>query len=213
MQWGLDTDQVTGSHCNQLPSICTGGDCPSGTSGTVKSPSYPSNYPHNQHVSSPLKVAAGSAIELTFSAVDIEPHASCDYDYVQVLNSDNSQMVKVCGTNKPTTLKSSGNQMTVVFHSDGSVNAKGFTADWKSVAAATTPTSGSLTSPNYPENYPDNLNMKEYKITVAAGKKIELTIDDLDIETESSCGYDSLKVYNTPASGARTLISVSNSCR
>ena len=36
-----------------------------------------------------LQVASGSAIELTFTDIDIEPHGSCDYDYVQVLISYN----------------------------------------------------------------------------------------------------------------------------
>ena len=89
-----------------------------------------------------MQVASGSAIELTFTDIDIEPHGSCDYDYVQVLisnnidrsninqvrhlrfisfpnqvlNTDNSQLVKACGTTKPAVLKSTGNKMTVVFH-------------------------------------------------------------------------------------------------
>ena len=51
----------------------------------MKSPNYPSNYDNDKHVTFPLEVAAGSAIELTFTDIDIEPHASCSYDYVQVL--------------------------------------------------------------------------------------------------------------------------------
>merc|ERR1712107_267708 len=131
-----------------LTSACTGGDCSSGTSGEVKSPNYPSKYDNNKHVSFPLEVASGSAIELTFTDIDIEPHGSCDYDYVQVLNTDNSQLVKACGTTKPVVLKSTGNKMTVVFHSDGSVVHKGFSATWKSVEAAAMPTSGEIKSPN-----------------------------------------------------------------
>ena len=82
-------------------SACTGGDCSSGTSGTVKSGNYPSNYDNDKHVTFPLEVASGSSIELeftggkklslevnesySFSDIDIEPHGSCSYDYVQVL--------------------------------------------------------------------------------------------------------------------------------
>ena len=33
-----------------------------------------------------------------------------------MLNTDNSQLVKACGTTKPAVLKSTGNKMTVVFH-------------------------------------------------------------------------------------------------
>ena len=93
---------------------------------------------------------------------------------------------------------------------------KGFSATWKSVEAAAMPTSGEIKSPNYPENYPDNLNTKEYKITVAAGKKVELSIVDMVIEADgSTCPYDNLKAYDTPAGGSPTLIAVrifSSSC-
>ena len=51
----------------------------------MKSPNYPSNYDNDKHVTFPLEVASGSSIELTFDDIDIEPHASCSYDYVQVL--------------------------------------------------------------------------------------------------------------------------------
>ena len=87
------------------------------------------------------------------------------------------------------------------------------------------PTSGEIKSPNYPDKYPDNLNRKEYKIVVATGKKVELTssaqgqtsllqvelsIVDMEIEADgSTCPYDNLKAYDTPAGGSPTLIAVS----
>ena len=136
-----------------------------------------------------------------------------DLILIQVLNTDNSQLVKACGTTKPAVLKSSGNKMTVIFHSDGSVVHKGFSATWKAVEAAALPTSGEIKSPNYPANYPDNLNRKEYKIAVAAGKKVELTIVDMEIEADgSTCPYDNLKAYDTPAGGSATLIAVRILC-
>ena len=115
--------------------------------------------------------------------------------------------------------------MIVVIDSDGSVVHKGFSATWKSVEAAAMPTSGEIKSPNYPDKYPDNLNRKEYKIVVATGKKVELTssaqgqksslqvelsIVDMEIEADgSTCPYDNLKAYDTPAGGSPTLIAVS----
>ena len=49
----------------------------------MKSPNYPSNYPDNSDTSTPIQVADGARIELTFVDFNIEAHASCDYDYVQ----------------------------------------------------------------------------------------------------------------------------------
>ena len=128
-----------------------------------------------------------------------------------MLDTDNSQLAKACGTTKPAVLKSMGNKMTVVFHSDYSEVYKGFSATWKAVEADAMPASGEIMSPNYPENYPDNQETG-YQIVVAPGKKVELTIIDMAIEADGSvssvCPYDNLKVYDTPAVGSRSLIAV-----
>jgi len=51
------------------------------------------------------------------------------------------------------------------------------------------------------------LNRKEYEIVVAAGKRVELTFEDLVIEANGSdCPYDNLKAYDTLAAGSPTLI-------
>ena len=197
------------------PRRCSGGDCESGTSGTVKSPNYPLNYPVDQHLTYPLMVAEGKAIELTFTSMDIEECTDPDFggkcycDYVEVLDSDGSQLFKECNSEIPSPLTSTGNTMSIVFHSDYSVNQNGFSADWKMVDPPEAVSSGIETSPNYPENYPDNLNMKQYVIKVAQGKKVELTIEDLAIEACEDCSCDRLEIYDTPATGYPTILDVS----
>jgi len=61
--------------------------------------------------------------------------------------------------------------MTVLFHSDDSVNKKGFKASWKALAGTS---SGEVTSPNYPAKYPHN-HQETKIISVPEGKTIELT--------------------------------------
>ena len=112
------------------PRRCSGGDCESGTSGTIKSPNHPLNYPVDQHVTYPLMVAEGKAIELTFTSMDIEECTDPDFggkcycDYVEVLDSDGSQLFKECNSEIPSPLTNTGNTMLIVFHSDYSVNQR-----------------------------------------------------------------------------------------
>jgi len=53
-------------------------------------------------------------------------------------------------------------------------------------------TSGTIYSPNYPEEYHNNVH-KEYKIVAPSLSKIVLTFDEFDLEYNYDCSYDSLK--------------------
>ena len=70
-----------------------------------------------------------------------------------VLDTDNSQLIKKCGINTPPKIISSGNKLTVKFHSDSSVTKKGFKANWKVV---TETEGGSIKSEGFPNNYPND---------------------------------------------------------
>ena len=165
-------------------------------------------------------MAEGKAIELTFTSMEIEEcqelwieWGRCPCDYVEVLDSDGSQLMKECSNVVPSPIRSTGNTMSVIFYSDYSENMKGFSADWKMVDPAPTVASGEETSPNYPQNYPDNLDRKEYIIKVAIGKKVELTMEDLAIEDCEDCFCDKLEIYDTPPAGSPTLLDVSRVSR
>ena len=183
-------------------SICTGGDCKSNKeTGSIKSPNHPSAYPNSKDQTYSLKVAAGSRIELTFVDFVIEADDQCGYDYVQVLDSDGSQMIKKCGSTKPTNVVSTSNTMTVKFHSDDYISAKGFSATWKKIA---TSDSGTIKSPNYPKAYSASAD-KTYSLSVADGSKIELTFTDFQVEAETNCGYDYVEVFDTNGKSLKKL--------
>merc|ERR550539_1375906 len=155
---------------------------PRPTSGELQSPDHPGRYPHNQDQTWNLEVASGQTIELIFDSFDIESHRSCAYDYVLV--SYGSVEEKYCGSAKPDPIISSRNTMTVTFHSDYSVNLAGFKATWK-VAE----TSEKIKSPDFPENYPHNVD-ETWNLEVAEGQKIKLTFQSFDIEAQYVCSYD-----------------------
>ena len=146
----------------------------------------------------------GSKIELTFVAFDIEPETNCGYDYVQVKDTDGTQLAKLCGESIPAKIKSSGNKLTVVFHSDRNVNKKGFEANW---AVAFGASFGVVTSPGHPNSYPNSQNVVK-TLSVIPGAKIELTFTHLNIEPHANCDYDKLTIYDsTTASGTKLAVS------
>ena len=99
--------------------------------GTIQSTNYPDNYNNNEDIEIPIEVAYGSRVKLTFTDFDVEFHHSCSYDWVQIQDTDGSLLgdgpsKKFCGNTLPPTITSSGNKMTVIFHSDLDVTTKGF---------------------------------------------------------------------------------------
>ena len=79
-----------------------------------------------------LEAENGGKIKLTFESFDVEPKSSwqtsCGNDYVEVSYDSFSQ--KFCGNKIPGPFTSSGDTITVKFHSDNFDQRTGFSADW-----------------------------------------------------------------------------------
>lgn len=56
-----------------------------------------------------------------------------------------------------------------------------------------TGSSGQVASPNYPNQYPHNVNYV-WTITVDIGMRIRVTVNALDIESVANCYFDYLRV-------------------
>jgi len=174
---------------------CTGGGCNSGESGEVTSPGYPNNYGNDILEETTIEVSENSKVELTFVDFEVENHDNCGYDSVEVLDSDGSQLMKICGDSLPDQVISSGNRLKVIFKTDGSVTKKGFRATWTKISQSL---GGNIKSPNFPGLYPNDVNDWVEDLQVSRGYKVKLTFEAFDIEYESNCGYDYVLVsYGT----------------
>jgi hypothetical protein len=88
---------------------------------------YPSNYDNDDNCDWTISVPKGEVISLAFTDFETED----GYDHVLVIDGDNDKdpwLGRFSGSNKPERLTSTGNKMKVLFTSDGSVSAKGFSA-------------------------------------------------------------------------------------
>merc|ERR1719376_485114 len=87
----------------------------------------------------------------------------------------------------------------VLFHTDDSVTRSGWRLEWSSAPPEEEqPTSGILTSPNYPERYPNHLRLVQ-KIQVPEGNTIWLRFTDFDCEH----GADYVWIYTDMNEGTR----------
>lgn len=122
------------------------------TTGTaITSPNYPSNYNNGNDCQVTIRFAAEQIVSITLESFDVESHSSCGWDYLAIHDGDstNSPFIgsKLCGSSHSgTTIQSTGNSMTLHFHTDGSVTRPGFKVYANSETAPPTTTPGPTVS-------------------------------------------------------------------
>ena len=82
--------------------------------GILTSPSYPGNYSDDADCTYAISQPTGTVILLNFQIMDIEHHATCDYDYLEIRDgpsADSPLLDKLCGVQIPAPIKSSQNQL------------------------------------------------------------------------------------------------------
>ncbi|RXG73623.1 Cubilin [Armadillidium vulgare] len=173
-------------------------------SGTINSPSSPESYPGNTDCRWVIDLPPQYVIQLTWNSFSLENHFSCRFDYVEIFDNSSVPSLggrmgsKYCGTSILPVMTSTGNIMTIHFHSDQSINHDGFSATYHALHADRVcgghyhMSSGRITSPNYPLNYPDTKTCS-WTITVPVNHQIRLNFTYFDMEgPEPRCPHDHL---------------------
>ena len=92
----------------------------------ISSPNFPNQYPRSQDCIYKITAGRGKKIQITFTAMDVEYNTRCAWDYIKI-SSGGNVIKKICGSKKATiTVKS--DKATVLFHSDSSIQKRGFKA-------------------------------------------------------------------------------------
>ena len=121
--------------------------------------------------------------------------------YLQLLNGGSptspplgdSSNGRYCGNNAPAPMETGGNALNVLFVSDGAGSSSGFSLSFSEVSITCggelyldlATTSGTFTSPNYPDSYPHNVDCV-WVITAPANLRIQLDfIESFEIERHS----------------------------
>ncbi|MXQ91207.1 hypothetical protein E5288_WYG006837 [Bos mutus] len=187
----------------------------SAPSGNFSSPNFPSLYPYNTECSWLIVVAEGSSVLLTFHAFDLEYHDTCGFDFLEIYNGasgDQGNLLgRFCGRVPPPPFTSSWHVMSVVFHSDKHVASRGFSAAYQKgkgdlvvervaldvCGGVLTGLSGVLASPEYPNNYPNNVECR-WVIRAAGPATIKLVFVDFQVEGSEQCTYDYVAVLGGP---------------
>eukprot|EP00794_Sanderia_malayensis_P017800 gene17800-19576_t len=105
------------------------------SSGVVTSPGYPAKYPNNMDCNTKITVPFGKVIQLTFNTFDVEDESDCLYDYLMI-DDGSSNKKRLCGSSASKYISKS-NVLSLVFHSDSSMNGNGFKVSFMAIIAPT----------------------------------------------------------------------------
>uniref|UniRef100_A0A673AMU3 Cubilin n=1 Tax=Sphaeramia orbicularis TaxID=375764 RepID=A0A673AMU3_9TELE len=176
-----------------------------GEGGMLSSPNYPSVYPSPSRCAWLLEAPAGHTITISFSYFNLEAHSSCGWDSVTIFNggSPGSPVIgQYCGTTSPGTIQSGSNKLAVVFLADHSVSRGGFVASWSADSSGCGgiihADTGTIKSPNYPQNFPANVECL-WRIIAHEGSHLEMTFNsDFNIPDSSGTCQSSYNMEQTP---------------
>ncbi|XP_038138788.1 cubilin-like, partial [Cyprinodon tularosa] len=176
--------------------------------GVLSSPHYPQNYSPGLNCSWHVMVTPGFRVSVVFqSPFQINGYgtACSSGDYLELRNGpDGSAPLlheRICGANPPPILQTTDNHLYAHFVSDASNEATGFKLTFEAhsqacggfIVVRDEDPPGYITSPNYPENYPQNVDCI-WVITVPNGEAVQVDFEDFYIEPTSSCSYDYLEL-------------------
>lgn len=107
-------------------------------------------------------------------------------DYLEVFDGKDARFRsfgKFCNSNNhPLSLQTTGNNALIRMKTDVSVSQRGFLLKYVTNCNRTIyMDSGVIESPNFPENYPDNLNCV-WQIVVSKGNKINMRFSEFQLE-------------------------------
>jgi hypothetical protein len=176
-QWAVEQPWLA-EYCEfppPSPSACTQvGGVTLGAGDTLLMPPPGETMADNQQCMWTVACPDGAAPEVTFSAFNIENN--WDFLYIDSTGDDSADM-QLTGDSIPDVItgSASSNEVYIMYESDGSVNRAGFTAMVACAAVAPPPPAAppppdpcqggmalspgdTFSSPNYPSNYPRNLN-------------------------------------------------------
>lgn len=207
----------------------------SGRYGVIESPNYPDSHPHNLncrwHILGPL----GNNITVIFTEITLENSIACKYDHINIsevirstpydlsmvnhlnLNEPFDSFIKstLCGNYTamlPLPIRTKSNEIIITFVSDETRSMdSGFRLEWAAEGCGDNFRNlpyGVISSPNYPHPYSTSIECL-WHIRAEPGHKIDLYIEEFDLDLSYECSYSYLKIFSGPDENSPLL---SNLC-
>ncbi|KAJ1182622.1 hypothetical protein NDU88_007808 [Pleurodeles waltl] len=178
--------------------------------GSFSAPKPPEKYKNREDCQWLIRLPSNK-ISLQFDDFDVQLTTDCSADFINVYDGDSTSspvlLKKACGKLDLPPLLSSGSMMLVEFVSDGAGSASGFTASYRTAVpcdSTYTTDSGIITSPGYPQQYPNSIDCV-MAILAPADYKISLSFTQFELEPFPECGNDYLIISDGSRSTSQPI--------
>lgn len=229
-QWNADTTRTKAYNVNDVirrqmrhvPDVCDKFSVGDESKREFYSPNYPDNYPNLTECIKILKAEKGMLLRLDFrDEFKLEDSTDCRYDFLEVRDGQHgfsNLLGNFCGTNFPPEITSKTRYLWLRFHSDESIEGKGFRAVWSMIPRQTNIQAGVPPEPEdcvrevsgvqaiiSSEDVIDRKTLSEkegipldclWNITVKEGWKIQLTFSDpFKLQRPNECDANFVDVF------------------
>ncbi|XP_035217484.1 cubilin-like, partial [Stegodyphus dumicola] len=177
--------------------------------GIVTSPNFPDVYDSYLRCEWIIRVRPGSRILLTFQEFNLGSEQNCWYDRLEVYdgNSDAAPVLgRFCASTLPSKILANSNNLYIKFQSSDANNGRtGFKVKYETICGGIyTDLTGVLSSPNYPETYPERC-LCIYEIRLPPGYVVNVTFHSMFIRWSWKCESDYLDIHDGDSSNAPRL--------
>ncbi|XP_069834413.1 ovochymase-2-like [Dendropsophus ebraccatus] len=196
------------------PDTCSSIHHLSGTSGSIYSLNYPSNYENSKTCAWEITVPDNKVVHFWFEEFHVEASTLCSEDRVTI--EDNVGVLGThCGHTLPKPLVSVGNRIFVTFITNSETSDKGFHAKYEAVDPKNIAdivggggflegNTGEFQSPSTYNN--KNYDLYQWKISVDAGHRVQLSFTSFDLELPGPAGCNEMvEIYDGEKKGSQKL--------
>ncbi|XP_015769328.1 PREDICTED: serine-rich adhesin for platelets-like isoform X8 [Acropora digitifera] len=170
--------------------------CGSVQNNILRSPGYPSNYPRNIHCIYRVRIPLTKGLLISLNYFSLESDSRCRHDYLRIADGSNNTIGTYCGNQTGKSVRVVGSVALLTFHSDGSVQKRGFELSFsffRQSAACRSVQNNILRSPGYPSNYPNNVDCVN-QVFIPLNKGLLVSFNYFSLESHSRCAYDYLRI-------------------
>ncbi|XP_056413289.1 ovochymase-2-like [Hyla sarda] len=186
----------------------------SGSSGSVSSLNYPSNYENSKACAWEITVPDNKVVHFWFEEFHVEASTLCSEDHVTI--EDNVGVLGTyCGHTLPNPIVSVGNRIFVTFITNSENSDKGFHAKYEAVDPKDIADivggggflDGNIGEFQSPSTYNNkNYGMYQWRISVDAGYKVKLSFTRFDLELPGPAGCNEVvEIFDGERKGSQKL--------